>query len=152
MPWHLPEDLAHFKRTTIGHPVIMGRSTWESLPDKFRPLPGRTNIVITSPRSRRPRGPRPRAPSPPPPSEDALEAARAAEAARRSGSLAAARSTHAYRTWPNTAVVTVINIEPDGDTHAPQLGDGWQRTRLPDAGWLARPTASIPHELWEKAA
>jgi dihydrofolate reductase len=48
MPWHLPEDLAHFKRTTLGYPVIMGRKTWDSLPAKFRPLPGRTNVVISS--------------------------------------------------------------------------------------------------------
>ena len=47
MPWHLPEDLAHFKRTTLGCPVIMGRKTWDSLPPKFRPLPGRRNIVVT---------------------------------------------------------------------------------------------------------
>jgi dihydrofolate reductase len=47
MPWHLPEDLAHFKRLTHGWPVIMGRKTWDSLPPRFRPLPGRTNIVIT---------------------------------------------------------------------------------------------------------
>jgi dihydrofolate reductase len=47
MPWHLPEDLAHFKRTTLGCPVIMGRKTWDSLPIKFRPLPGRTNVVLT---------------------------------------------------------------------------------------------------------
>lgn len=47
MPWHLPEDLAHFKRTTMGCPVIMGRKTWDSLPVKFRPLPGRLNVVLT---------------------------------------------------------------------------------------------------------
>ncbi|MDQ7745693.1 dihydrofolate reductase [Hydrogenophaga pseudoflava] len=47
LPWHLPEDLAHFKRTTLGCPVIMGRKTWDSLPPKFRPLPGRLNIVVT---------------------------------------------------------------------------------------------------------
>jgi dihydrofolate reductase len=47
LPWHLPEDMAHFKRTTLGCPVIMGRKTWDSLPPKFRPLPGRLNIVIT---------------------------------------------------------------------------------------------------------
>ncbi|MCL1961711.1 MAG: dihydrofolate reductase [Desulfovibrionaceae bacterium] len=47
MPWHLPEDLAHFKRTTLSHPVIMGRRTWDSLPPRFRPLPGRANIVVT---------------------------------------------------------------------------------------------------------
>ena len=47
LPWHLPEDLAHFKRTTLGQPVIMGRITWESLPAAFRPLPGRTNVVVS---------------------------------------------------------------------------------------------------------
>ena len=47
MPWHLPEDLAHFKQLTHGSPVIMGRNTWDSLPPRFRPLPGRSNIVIT---------------------------------------------------------------------------------------------------------
>ncbi|MCX8085361.1 MAG: dihydrofolate reductase [Rhodocyclaceae bacterium] len=47
LPWHLPEDLAHFKALTLGHAVIMGRKTWQSLPERFRPLPGRTNIVIT---------------------------------------------------------------------------------------------------------
>ena len=47
MPWHLPEDLAHLKKTTLGCPVIMGRKTWDSIPAKFRPLPGRQNIVVT---------------------------------------------------------------------------------------------------------
>jgi dihydrofolate reductase len=44
LPWRLPEDLAHFKALTLGHPILMGRKTFESL---GRPLPGRTNIVIT---------------------------------------------------------------------------------------------------------
>ena len=47
MPWYAPEDLAHFKKVTLGAPVIMGRRTWESFPPRFRPLPGRTNIVIS---------------------------------------------------------------------------------------------------------
>jgi len=47
LPWHLPADLRHFKALTTGRTVIMGRKTWESLPDKFRPLPGRQNIVAT---------------------------------------------------------------------------------------------------------
>lgn len=47
LPWHLPEDLARFKILTAGSHVIMGRKTWESLPERFRPLPGRKNIVIT---------------------------------------------------------------------------------------------------------
>ena len=45
LPWHLPEDLKHFKKLTLGHPVIMGRRTWESLRG---PLPGRDNIVVTT--------------------------------------------------------------------------------------------------------
>jgi dihydrofolate reductase len=47
LPWHLPEDLQRFKALTMGQAVIMGRKTWESLPPKFRPLPGRRNIVVT---------------------------------------------------------------------------------------------------------
>ena len=47
IPWHVPEDMAYFKKVTQGHPVIMGRRTWDSLPPRFRPLPGRRNIVIT---------------------------------------------------------------------------------------------------------
>ncbi|WP_326502861.1 dihydrofolate reductase [Rothia nasimurium] len=47
MPWYAPEDLAHFKALTLGAPVIMGRVTWESFPPRFRPLPGRLNLVIT---------------------------------------------------------------------------------------------------------
>ena len=47
LPWHLPEDLAHFRAVTKGLPVLMGRKTWDSLPARFRPLPGRRNIVVT---------------------------------------------------------------------------------------------------------
>lgn len=47
LPWHLPEDLAHFKAATAGQAVIMGRTTWESLPERFRPLPGRDNVVLS---------------------------------------------------------------------------------------------------------
>lgn len=45
--WHEPEDLKHFRRVTMGCPVIMGRKTWDSLPARFRPLPGRRNLVVT---------------------------------------------------------------------------------------------------------
>jgi dihydrofolate reductase len=45
--WHLPEDMKHFRRLTMGAPVIMGRKTWDSLPERFRPLPGRRNIVLS---------------------------------------------------------------------------------------------------------
>lgn len=45
--WKIPNDQARFKKLTMGHPVVMGRKTWESILEKFRPLPGRTNFVIT---------------------------------------------------------------------------------------------------------
>jgi dihydrofolate reductase len=47
LPWHIPEDLAHFRKLTAGHVVVMGRKTWDSLPEKFKPLPGRTNVVVS---------------------------------------------------------------------------------------------------------
>jgi dihydrofolate reductase len=47
IPWRVPEDVAFFKELTTGHPVVMGRRTWESIPDRFRPLPGRRNVVVT---------------------------------------------------------------------------------------------------------
>lgn len=47
IPWHLPEDLKFFKEVTMDETVIMGRKTWESIPDKFKPLVGRDNIVLT---------------------------------------------------------------------------------------------------------
>ena len=47
IPWRIPEDVAHFKELTTGHAVVMGRRTWDSLPDRFRPLPDRRNVVVT---------------------------------------------------------------------------------------------------------
>ena len=49
IPWHgeLPADMQHFRELTVGHPVVMGRKTWDSLPERFRPLPDRVNIVVT---------------------------------------------------------------------------------------------------------
>ncbi len=47
LPWHLPDDMKFFQRTTMGHHVITGRKNWETIPLKYRPLKGRTNIVVT---------------------------------------------------------------------------------------------------------
>jgi dihydrofolate reductase len=120
MPWHLPEDLAHFKQLTLGCPVIMGRKTWDSLPAKFRPLPGRLNIVITR------------------------NAGWQADGAQRAGSLeeALAQAGHAPEIWiiggaqiyaqaeplARRAEVTEIAQDFDGDAYAPTLGTGWRET------------------------
>ncbi|MCP2249269.1 dihydrofolate reductase [Lentzea aerocolonigenes] len=47
IPWRIPEDLKHFREITAGSAVLMGRRTWESLPERFRPLPGRRNLVLS---------------------------------------------------------------------------------------------------------
>jgi dihydrofolate reductase len=120
MPWHLPEDLAHLKRMTLGHPVIMGRKTWDSLPPKFRPLPGRLNIVIT----RQPQwqaegalvaGSLEQALAHCPDNVDAWVIG-GAEIYRQALSLAA------------SAVVTEIAADFEGDAHAPTLGPQWTET------------------------
>ncbi len=124
MPWHLPEDLAHLKALTLGWPVIMGRTTWESIPLRFRPLPGRTNIVLT----------------------------RSADW-HAIGALRAGNIDHALqmckqfqpvpdKVWviggaqiyaqalplATHAEVTLIDADFEGDTHAPQFGPGWSQT------------------------
>ncbi|MDJ1135057.1 dihydrofolate reductase [Streptomyces iconiensis] len=124
IPWRLPEDMAHFKATTRGRPVVMGRRTWDSLPPRFRPLPGRRNIVVT----RNPRW--------------------VAEGAERAGSVAAALRLAAepseptspaaawvigggeiYRAameYATTLSVTEVDSTVDGDTYAPTPDPTWK--------------------------
>ncbi len=117
LPWHLPEDLAHFKAITQGCPVIMGRKTWDSLPPRFRPLPGRRNIVVTR------------------------QAQWQAAGAERAGSLeqAIALCQGAAQAWviggaelyaqalpfAQVAEVTEIDRDYEGDAFAPTLGPSW---------------------------
>ena len=117
IPWRIPEDMAHFKQTTMGCPVIMGRKTWDSLPPRFRPLPGRLNIVVTR------------------------QADWQAAGVLRAGSLAEATALcpPGGPVWgiggaqiytqalplATRAVITEIDADFEGDAHAPALGDGW---------------------------
>jgi dihydrofolate reductase len=118
MPWHLPEDLAHFKQTTLGCPVIMGRKTWDSLPPKFRPLPGRRNIVITRQAGWQAEGAVPVASL-----EDALALCADAPQAWVTGGAEIYRLALPYA---EVAVVTEIDEEFDGDAYAPELGLEWR--------------------------
>ena len=121
MPWHLPEDLAHFKRITLGQPVIMGRKTWESLPERFRPLPGRINIVITRQSDWQATG--------------ALRAGSIEEAQRLCGNVPDAwimGGAEIYRLaepMAHTAVVTEIDADFEGDAFAPTLSNAWHETQ-----------------------
>lgn len=132
MPWHLPEDLAHFKRLTQGHPVIMGRKTWDSLPARFRPLPGRANIVVTRQADWNEIG------------------AQRASSLREALSMAEQTDSEAWiiggaqiyaQALPlaSRVEVTEIGRDFDGDAHAPQLGPEWQevaRSRHVGSGGL----------------
>ena len=129
MPWHVPEDLAHFRAVTIGSPVIMGRRTWESFPDRFRPLPDRRNIVVTR------------------------NADWAADGAERASSLDAALALAAEGepewVWiigggallregidrADRLEVTELDLRVDGDTFAPDR-TGWHAVAVdPSDGW-----------------
>ncbi len=121
MPWHLPEDLAHFKRTTLGCPVLMGRKTWESIPAKFRPLPGRTNFVMTRQKDWH------------------AEGAHVVHSLQEGVALALAHCPDDKDLWvmggaeiyaqavfiANEAVITEIDAEFEGDAFAPRLNSAW---------------------------
>jgi len=121
MPWHLPEDLAHFKQVTLGCPVIMGRKTWDSLPTKFRPLSGRRNIVITR--------------QPDWEADGALRAGSIEEALVLCGGAPQVWVTGGAEIYrmalplADTVLVTEIDVDYEGDAHAPELGPEWHETR-----------------------
>mgnify|MGYP000341663956 FL=1 len=122
LPWHLPEDLAHFKRTTLGCPVLMGRKTWESIPAKFRPLPGRANLVITRQKDWQ------------------ADGAFVVHSLEEGIALALAHCPDGKDLWvmggaeiyaqaapiANEAVVTEIEATYEGDAFAPELSAAWQ--------------------------
>jgi dihydrofolate reductase len=118
MPWHLPEDLAHFKRQTMNAPVIMGRKTWDSIPEKFRPLPGRRNVVITRQSDWRAPGAE---------AVHSLEDAMAVLGdAPEVWVMGGAQIYAQALPFAHRAVVTVIDAEYPGDAFAPELSDVWQ--------------------------
>ena len=118
MPWHLPEDLAHFKRTTLNHPVIMGRKTWDSIPPRFRPLPGRANIVVTRQAHWHAEGAQ-RAP-------DLRQALQLCENADRIWIIGGAQIYAQALPLADEVVVTEIDADFEGDAFAPALGSEWR--------------------------
>ncbi len=123
LPWHLPEDMAFFKQKTAGGTVVMGRKTWDSLPPRFRPLPGRDNVVVT----------RQNGWLPSPASERVHVAADLPQALATAQGLGqpvwviggaqiyAQSLALADEVW-----VTEIDQDFDGDAHAPVLDDRWR--------------------------
>jgi dihydrofolate reductase len=151
MPWQLPEDMAHFKQVTMGHPVVMGRKTWDSFPAKFRPLPGRTNIVVTRQEGW----------------ASAPEATGAVVLDSLDQALVEAQlSPGGEEVWVlgggqvfaqamsdcNIAAITVINTDAPGDTLAPALGPEWSfRGASPVKGWhTSKNGTEYRFTLWAK--
>ena len=151
MPWAAPEDMAYYKATTWGHPVVMGRRTWDSVPPRFRPFAGRTNFVLT---------------------RDAA----AGDAARREGAHvtttireALAEAAHAAGgelTWivgggsvyaaamadADVLSITVLDLDVAGDTHAPAPDGFTLFASSPATGF--HPSAKGPgyrFETWVRA-
>ena len=120
LPWHLPEDLAHFRRTTSGAPVVMGRRTWDSLPARFRPLPGRRNIVVTRQHDWVATGAE-RA-------GDLPEAAALCDGVAEIWVIGGAQIYAEAEPLARRAVVTEIERDFDGDAWAPVLDAGWRET------------------------
>jgi dihydrofolate reductase len=117
LPWRLPGDMRHFRELTIGHAVLMGRRTFQSLPEAFRPLPQRRNLVLSS---------------------DASFAAPGAEIFGDLGSALAACENRCFviggavtyeEALPLSTRLhaTEIEAEIDGDVYFPEIGEEWRR-------------------------
>ncbi len=139
LPWHLPEDLRHFRLRTSGATVVMGRRTWESLPPRFRPLPGRVNVVLTS--------------DPGWSADGAVRAASVDEVLAEHGSSWVIGGGATYAAFlPHAArlVVTDVDLVVDGDTRAPAVGPGWTLVhRVPAEGWTASPSSGLRFAISE---
>lgn len=139
LPWHLPEDLALFRRLTTGSTVVMGRRTWESLPARFRPLPGRVNVVLTS------------------------DPGWAADGALRADSVDRVLAEHpscwvigggavyaAFLPHASRLVVTDVDVVAEGDTWAPAPDETWTRTvRTPEQGWSESASSELRYAVTE---
>jgi len=127
IPWRVPEDLRRFSTLTSGGVVLMGRRTWDSLPPRFRPLPGRRNLVLTRDRAWSRAGAQV--------VHDVDEALGVAVGAP----LWVIGGGEVYRLAEPFAVraeVTEVDVDPDGDTPAPLLGAEWLAVATdPEQGW-----------------
>ncbi|MEU5840620.1 dihydrofolate reductase [Rhodococcus sp. NPDC047139] len=116
IPWHIPEDLAFFKDATMGKPVIMGRLTWDSLPPRFRPLPGRRNIVVTRNAEWSAEGAETAASL-----DDALALSRHGDVVVIGGGQIYAQAMP----FATRLLVTEVDLDVDGDATAPPIGPEW---------------------------
>lgn len=113
--WKIPNDQVRFKNLTMGHPVVMGRKTWESIPEKFRPLPGRANFVITRDGSYKASGATVTTSI-----ADALTQAQSAPGSEEIFIVGGGEIYKAALPLTNRLYLTLIDKEVDGDTYFPE--------------------------------
>lgn len=154
MPWHVPEDLKHFKSITLGKVLIMGRNTWASFPDSVRPLPGRTSVVVSRTLAQDPQDPKL--------AHDNVHVV----ADLQSGLDLAGELKTGPMVWvvgggslydqalDVTTVVerSMFNLNIEGDTYAPQLDASWMLdSQDPAAGWhTSQSSVEYRFERWER--
>jgi len=121
LPWRIPEDLARFRELTMGGTVVMGRRTWESLPARFRPLPGRRNVVVT------------RDPSYDAPGADVVGSLDAALAMADDVWVGGGAEIYAAAMpLADRLVITDVDGDYPGDAFAPAVGPEWAEAEVGD--------------------
>jgi dihydrofolate reductase len=140
LPWHLPEDLAHFRNATLFHTVVMGRRTFESLPDQVRPLPKRNNVVLTRD---------------PDWSADGVEVVHSIEEALtgRTGIVWVAGGASVYQDalpYADLVVITEIDLDYGGDVKAPELSGEWVQTAVRE--WATSKSGLRFRTVWRMPA
>lgn len=120
IPWHVPEDLRHFRDVTAGSTVVMGRRTWQSLPPRFRPLPGRRNVVLT------------RSPAW---TDDGAQVVHALDDALVGDVWVIGGADVYAAALPRADVLEVTELQDpvEGDAYAPAIDGSWRVER--DSGW-----------------
>ncbi|MGY1745692.1 dihydrofolate reductase [Blastococcus sp. SYSU D00695] len=137
LPWHLPEDLRSFRALTTGSTVVMGRRTWESLPARSRPLPGRTNVVLTTDRRWAADGAQP-----------AHSVDQVLDRYPDCWVIGGGTVYAQFLAQAERAVVTEVDLAVEGDTRAPVLDAGWRLVaRTPDEGWTTSPSTGLRYAV-----
>jgi len=144
LPWRVPEDSAHFRALTSGHPVLMGRATWESLPERFRPLPGRDNIVLTRTAGYEAPGAL---------VVGSLDEALAVVGDRDAWVMGGGAVYEQALPLADRVELTVVDVAVDGDTWAPALDEAWEPVACePAEGWARSSVDGVGYrfESWRR--
>ena len=140
LPWHLPEDLRLFRALTLGSTVVMGRRTWESLPPRFRPLPGRRNVVLSSTLD---------------PGDADVHVTRSVDEVLALDEdlwvIGGGAVYAAFLPYAAEVVITEVDAQVPGDTWAPELASPWVRvSRFPADGWLGPSGLRFATSVWAR--